>query len=964
MAKKLIASMEQPELVHYSMLISMISYSSRRETGMGDEAYEIVKPLLDSDMLKDTKDGMCLLCNPILTCYAEEALFAKEKGDMPECQAAQKKALRLWEYLKKSPDPAVAANPITYSIMMKMFRDLNQAEKVQQILDAMESENMNTSDNRTRIPPPLPVSVHYNIALSAWSKSTHPKAGERAIQLLNRMEQNTGTRFPLPNKIAYTSALDAVLRSSTAEDVVERIDQMLMRFENLNDPSQSPDAVTYNVIFSGLARRVENERNPNGKKKLAEQTEHLFKTLRKRSSAFNVAGQRRMYQYYNSCIRAWAKSESQDYFANVLRLIHDMEVDTIASSVPDSTTYEIIISSLLSNPDESAVNRACELFLKMENSGVPRSRLSAESFIELALQCRFPGSPVEADESFVQIVMDRFKVNSNGNRIPDSFEYRTVFRYLLSRQMEIVDTNIKEKIARRMELLLRVLVKNSEHFCLVEGANMCQFYNDCIKAWAFSSSPLSKDRSFNLLRDMEEISDSTKGKAIIHGALVHAQPKSDTYEHIFHDLARSREATTLSVARMLFEKIDGKNIPISLPILNSFLEILVKAGNMEEAERTIKEMEDRSGTEIGAARPDHTSYIILLRGYQQSQETYMLAHKLLCRMEEMSNTSGITYVRPTMFNKMIDLWAESNAPGAVEHVEELIKKLKAPTSANYLSLQKAWVNSDRPDSTQRVESILVQLQSDFDSGRTLSKPSVDNFAIVSHCWAKNGDFNRAKAILSRMESLYKLDGKAHGHLKPTSACYETLLSGLNKSGHPEAVQNSTTILDSMETGHASVLPSLACYHQVMNTIRKSRVRYKASRAFALLQRMKNASQAGENMFVRPTHDTFAAVLECCCGDAKRAQEDKENAFDFAMKTMQEYIDHTKSIPRRDAYLKFLQAARDLMCDREKRDAAVLSIFCDTQHPCPRPYLVHPAIRSALKMTVSKDTLKQIEQMKH
>jgi hypothetical protein len=967
MAKQLLASMEKPDFVHYSMLISMMSYSSRREMGLGDEANEIVQDLLHSDLLKNTKDGLCILCNPILTCYAEEALFAKEKRDKHACQEAQEKALGIWENLKKSPDPAVAANPITYSIIMKMFRDLDRAEKVQQILDCMESENMNPGDVRGRVPPPMPVSVHYNIAVSAWSKSTHGKAGERAIQLLNRMEQNRGTRFPLPNKIAYTSALDAVLRSSTAEDVVERIDKMLLRFENLNDPRQSPDAVTYNVIFRGLAHRVEKERNRPGKEKLAQQTENLFKTLRNRSNAFNVAGQRRMYQYYNSCIRAWAMSESEDYFANVLRLLNEMEVDKIASSRPDSTTYESIISSLLSKPDECAVNRASEIFVKMENSGVPRSRLSVESFLELALQCRFPGSTIKADENFVRVITDRFKVNSHGNRIPDSFEYRTVFRYLMNRQHDIVDTKVKEKIARRMELLLRVLIKDSEHFCLVEGANMCLFFNDCIKAWAHSNSPLSKDRSSNLLRDMEEISDPTKGKAIVHGAIIHAQPKSDTYEHIFRDLAHARDESTFNHARMLFQKMDGKNLPISLPILNYFLEILVKAGAVEEAERTIKEMEDRSTNEPGVVRPDHTSYAILLSGFQKSQGTYMLAHKLLYRMEEMSNTLGVSYVRSSMFTKMIHLWSESNVPSAVEHVEELFKKLKSPTSADFFSLQKAWVNSDRPESAQRVESILVQLQSDFDSGRTLSKPSIDNFAVVIHCWAKKGEINRAKAILNRMESLYKLGGEANVHLKPTSACYETLLSGLYQSGNADAVQLSTDILDFMETGHSSVLPSLACYHQVIQTIRKYRVRYKASRSFSILQRMKNSSQAGENIFVRPTHETFVAVLECCCGDsirsAIRRPDGKENAFDFAVKTMQEYFVHIKSAPRRNAYLKFLQAARDLMRDSEKRDAAVLSIFCNAQRPCPRPYLVHPAIRSALKMTVTRATLQQIEKTK-
>ena len=189
---------DHPQVVHYSTLLSMFSYASKQEGGFADEAFSFLKQLEEDPHFECNSVA---LYNPVLLAYLNEAAMYWYKPDAVEqSMEAKAKAEALFEHIKSLPDPAISSDPITYSIMMTLYKDLDQAETAQRLLDEMEQyaatrvtrrRTTGPSENYNHEKMPAPTLMHYNAVLNAWSKSSDPQAGDRAAALLRRMEQHS-----------------------------------------------------------------------------------------------------------------------------------------------------------------------------------------------------------------------------------------------------------------------------------------------------------------------------------------------------------------------------------------------------------------------------------------------------------------------------------------------------------------------------------------------------------------------------------------------------------------------------------------------------------------------------------------------------------------------------------------------------------------------------------------------------
>jgi hypothetical protein len=966
-AKQLIERIELPNAIHYSIIISMYAYTARRRFGMGDEAYSVLE-----GWKRKLQNGASVydditLYNPILMAYSDEATAYKEIGNQDASNVCFLKAMKLWDDLRKHRNPDMSADPITYSIILKMHQLLDMPEEAQKILNSMVFRHPSPE---TGIRPPSPTIVHYNIVLNAWSKANRADAGERALALLKQLEQSPETAI-VPDNISYTTTIDGLLRHAGKDGVIDQIKETLTRFERASDSRQRPDDVTYNVIFHGLSRNLDNSTDPKVKTRIAQEAEQLFWKLRKNSHHFLKVCKNRMYRYYNDCMRIWAKSESVESAKRVWDLLAQMEDDDLASSKPNGSTYENVIDSLGKEATEDAVKSAEEAFARMEKHGISRTHICCTKFFKLVLSCPFKGPRDEVDKKVVDIIMKRLAINQDPSHKLDSFSYKTVFLCMFDFVKNTIDPYIKERTARRLEKLFFTLLEESDHFRVQEGKAMQYYYNGCIRAWSFSFSPDSVAHAVRIFRLMEDRSEQNNdGRAqcdIFH------KPNTQTYEYILTCLTRAPDLLALATARSIFRKMRDTDVPISTSTINLFIRVLVKSrvpGTLQEAERLLNEVEDQFCKNRDNICPNRTSYEILLQGYSQVPGGIHEAERLLDHMCTLSKKTGVAelYPSPEIYLQMMSIWAKSDQPEAMRRIDQLFSRVASdykPDSDAYFAYQGALMNTNDAKAPQRVESVLVQMQEDYDTGRNKnSKPTVKNFNVVIHCWAsskQNGAAKRAESILNRMEELYNSNRYAFEQLKPTTSCYESVLLGWsNNCDDPEAAERATALLNRIEAGHLAgiVKPSALCYQHVISTIAGSKDLDKAKKAYSILERMIRVYDRG-TLFVRPTSETLIAVIKCC-GSVTGSRAKKREAFEFAMAAMENFLDYVPTGLNREAYIQFLHCAFWLLPPGE-RDEPVKAIFLHKKQSLPIPYIHTALVRNALMQTVSPSVFAEIEQ---
>lgn len=961
-----------PVLIHYSMLLSMMSYAAGLGTGMADRALAVVKQL-EADPSFD-REGCVSLYNPVLLAFVHEAAAFHKKNKWDRQLESQTKCEALWAHMQQLDDPSVATDPISRSIMMKLYLESDRPGVAQDLLETMEAATIDAS-NSAVCTSPAPTLMHYNAVLNAWAKSTDAQSGERAMSLLRRMEdQTTATGqphnlVPWPDRFSYTSAMDALLREQNFENILERMEAVLERFEANVDVRRRPDAVTYNVLFHTLFRRLQGQTDLVAQIQVADMMEILLRRLKKHSPHFRTVAGSRVFRYYNDCFRAWAYTNAPESVNRATTLLREMDEDGIGSfpsARPNGTTYQFVLATISRSRDVAAVQASREIFEKMEKAGVPVTIAALNTFLGMLLRSHFAGSVEEGDAAFVESIMERFRASATRD---DGFTPGWVFEGIFNHLNNEIDTLKRESTARRFELLFRALLAQPEHFRLKQEQNMTLYYNKCLKAWAFARTHESTAHALRILREMEETcSDKTAGSDIIASC----QPNGKSYEYVLTCLSRDPDAISLHTARIIFQKMETNGIPVALSALNRFVRVLVKSnvdGSLQEAEQILLgvEVDFFAGRQLLC--PNESTYAVLVDGYLRSPGGLRDASRIIDHMRALSERTGESNLLPSvdMYKSLIDLWSKSVAVDAMERVDDLFQAMSQQSSAStsdYAALQAAWGRSTRPDAPQRVESILVRMQEEYETGKNPSaRPTVENFGHVIRSWAlskQEGSAALADSILQRLEDLCYSDRGAYRDVKPTVTCYENVLLGWTLSDSPQAGERALALLDRMR--HAQSLSpdaatiNQACYHHAILAVGKSEMYNKATKCYDIIQHMSSSYETGQNLYARPTHESFRSVIRVC---AMCAAEEQEEALQVAVKAMGDYLRYAHPSARKDVYLQFLYSVYRLVPEGAIRDEAVRCIFTDDRYRCPALILNTPTIRDALIKTVSPAVFAEI-----
>ena len=982
-----------PSTIHYSMLLSMMSHSAGLNVGMADEAYTILNELEQDKSFKN----IITLYNPVLMAYGTKAAEHKKRNEPEEKRLAQQKCELIWDKMRNHPskDPAITSDPVSYMIMIKIYVNLDEAAKAQELLENMEAAAVARSSpcslphttiygsdadhdrdmgndiimtNKMQSPPD-PSLMHYSSVLNAWAKSTDPQSGKKAMALVRRMEERTlaktGMQHPIvpcPDRVAFTSALEALLRGPNVSVTVAQMDQILQRLETSEKEEQRPNASTYNAIFHSLNILVQDQQKLHIKVKIAEKMEQLLYRLQNTLPNFRIIAGSQIFHYYNECLRAWWGTNASESPGRALQLLQNMDAvctnGTFPAARPNGTTYQLLLLAVSRSSDMEHADFCSKIFMRMRADNVRLTRLGLITYLERLFRYKFKGSRDEVDDAFVEVLLELFhpKEDRAHGYVAGKDRAAAVFGNILSKIRHEIDICENSNWARRYEKLFRAFLQlnNQVHDML--------FYDYCIKAWALArSAPEGRANALRLLREMED------GAGDCH-------PNVKTYEYVLTCLARIPDHISVNTARDIFYKMETANLPITSSLLNRFIRILSKngaRGPIEEAEQMLKMAEyDFSAKRDGSLCPDHLSYSILVEGYARSKDGLRDAERILDHMKDLSVKHDMPELLPSpkLYIELIKGWSYSASVDAIERVDSLFKTFSAiskPSNYEYSILQNAWCRSNLPDAPQQAEAILVAMQQDYENGNNpAARPAIKNFDLVIKAWATSVQPNaveRADAILKRLEDLCYSDRGAYSKMTPSQTCYQHALLGWTLSDSPDAGERAIAILNRMKQHlkssiHAPKINQI-CYQYTFAAIGKSDTKNKATKCYELLEEMRREYEKHQNRDSLPTHETFRSIVDVCAACTNTPAE-KDEALDVCVKCMKEYVQqwHMKQTT---VYAQFLYAVRCLLPPGIERDNVVFSIFTDEAYLCPVPLLDAEKVRKGLAKTASPKIIADI-----
>ena len=507
-----------------------------------------------------------------------------------------------------------------------------------------------------------------------------------------------------------------------------------------------------------------------------------------------------------------------------------------------------------------------------------------------------------------------------------------------------------------------------------EGSRMTNYFNECLRAWAFAHSRHGTENALRLLQEMTDMEQVPHRTSDGQDSLMNCRPDTKTYEYVLTCLTRAPTSRAVKYARTIFGRMDESNIPISLSVLNTFLRVLSKSkadGALQEAEAILHRVEEKFLRGESSICPNRSSFEILFLGYMRSTYGLLNADQLLDHMKTLSQRTNDPELLPTpeMYRSMMAAWASSKTSDSMERVEQNIRNMAEqsnPTSEMYLALQEAWMESGRDDAARHVEGILVKMQQEYDQcSNHRSKPTLENFNIVIQSWAsciEPGSAERADAILQRLNDLYKSDNTKYRKFKAGVKSYEYALRGWSLSESPDAGERAVALLARMKDTAASdpsfPLPSQGCYNHALVAVGKSMSPMKADKCYSILEEMSQATASGKNINCRPTHDTFQTILQAC-STCTSSDEEKIAAFRVLNRTMRAHVEQGRDAVRADAYMQYLYASFRLAPAGAERDKSVVTLLTIPEHSFPLSYLHKPAIVDALRKTVSLETFNHI-----
>ena len=348
----------------------------------------------------------------------------------------------------------------------------------------------------------------FNTVIKAYANSGDKDSSMNVQRILIMMEHPESLGLPdsiakqiIPDKISYTSILNALAIGSSDEGVGERAEELLQQMHDMYNKSSDddsdrrkdakPDTVTYNAVLKVWGKCGHRD---SGERSIALLDDMI---QRYKDGDSNVIPDD---VTYNSVINNIANSKSEDSPRRAIQLLEEMESSYesgLIKSKPDIISYNSVLKAFAKQGGYASAKRAEEMLNKLEESYDSRATNIQPDVISYNIVISAWGG----DANKAVALLDRMRYRTNEGKAqlkPDITTYNSI----LNAWSQSTDRNAPVKALGLLEIMLR----------LHEGGDTSakpdvQSFTTVINAFSKSKFPRKARQTRDLLKRMKSLND-------------------------------------------------------------------------------------------------------------------------------------------------------------------------------------------------------------------------------------------------------------------------------------------------------------------------------------------------------------------------------------------------------------------------------------------------------------------------
>jgi hypothetical protein len=637
---------------------------------------------------------------------------------------------------------------------------MDDPQKAQDALEIMQNMHLQQPDNPMYV---RPNSASYTTVIEGWCyghiqlplHADHPTlAAERAQALLDQMYHTCATSNELcPNELSYLYVCQKWsdcyktdvygVHAQKAHDILTHMKNEKRNDDHKQNQNQciQPSVKMYSIVLEGWCRRVGKVRHA------MDRAEALLQEMENSGGVVppNVLT-------YTSIIGGLARSRKPDLATRADGMLQRMHAHGVEADMVAYTSILNCWAKACSRKErEQASKRALEIlnemehmYLQEEKFHVKPNAITYATAIKAIGNSLDPNAPVLAE----QVLRRMYNLTESGalHVPPNAGTFNAVITSLSTsgpRSQKLAN-------AKRAEHLLVDMIKRERNNEAAVEPNV-RTWGAVLRAWKESGQADSGEQAQRVLDQLEnwyeEGKSSVRPNVVCYTTVMNAWARGQAKSEVALDKV---EALLCKMENVFEETLDIDIRPNKISYVTAIDAFCRKSKDSaaSRAQATVDRMMRLYAKGLGHDRPTRIVFNALINAWSRSNEPNAAANaEKIFQWMETQYQGGDECVKPDEVTLcgVLNAWANHaqergsalRAQQILDHTESLSSEERgfAHSIICHNIVIKAWGRSREPDSVQRAEAILLNLEKRYEQNKENIRPDVTTYSSVINCCA-------------------------------------------------------------------------------------------------------------------------------------------------------------------------------------------------------------------------------------
>lgn len=760
------------------------------------------------------------------------------------------------------------ADPIkSYGILLDGLTRLGRAEDAEKLLAKLQKEG------------PEPSLVLWNTVLTAWARSQRPDAADRALDLLERMD-NLAVE---PDPISYASVLEAIAqgRESNTKDLIGKTEELFARAVNAGKVSEvawlhrlqvwgSVDKKKARSLLYSLRNDYLAAQN-NDSLGVCVPNQQLFAVV---MSAFAQAGD------LDSVRQLWT-----DLYELDERHVHEKGSSTEAPFRASPAVLNAVVQSFgRAKVPDRAEKAQVLLEAALEHSRDIVDRTSFNTLLDV-----WAGSRNRRNIEAVEALMDFMRQSGGPDLAPDTYTFNALLK-ALSR------SNRRDALNQSRQVLNNMWKSFREDNEMVKPNHVS--YSTILFAYSRLATPGEVKEAEKVFEELWNNYYRLNDPELC--------PSEASYVSLITTWIRSKRKEAASRAAYYFDHMRAKYLQTNDPrfqpstrIYNTVIDSMKLSGDGVGAEKALKRMISDYRHGNTKAVPTTVSFNTVMTAWLKSTDRQAAnrVEGILLEMEKLAKSEGWScHPNTWSFTIVLEAWSALRSVRGAERAEAIFRGLQKqyaatkdenvrPCSHCYATVMNSWAKSGSPSAPEKTQQLFDEMMEKFESGDERLRPGAVAYVALLTAWSRSSrpdSPSRALGILNEMADRHQLDPERYE--KPDSWHYSSVINAFAEQGD---VLNALAVLNRVLVNHDGVRPNRGCWNGVLKAYARSGSADAPEMATEMLRQMYEYADQGYGES-SPDAAVYTTLLEVwrCSG--------REDSFEKGLELLQEMLNQSKS----------------------------------------------------------------------